>query len=317
MNRWFARRPLAALAVLLALLVPGWTADPIYPLGSRLGMTPPAGMALSKTFPGFEDQANNVFIRLIALPDRAYAEIKKTMTNDALKKQGMTVEKRDYLTLTSGKGLLIVAQQQADQLRFRKWLLVAPIGELTAMISFEIPNDAKAAYSEAVIRAALASVTTRPTVPPDEQLALLPFKIGELSGFRIVGVVPGRAIQLTDGPHDVIEQIDQPHMVVAAQPGGPPQPSDRSNFARNMMSGLPNLRDLHITGSEAIRLGGQQGHEIRAEAKDIKTGADIEIVQWLRFGNGAYIRMVGFAPRESWLQAFPRFRAVRDGLEPR
>jgi hypothetical protein len=274
-------------------------------------------MALSKTFPGFEDQANNVFIRLIALPDKAYAEIEKTMTNEALKKQGMTVEKREHVTLASGTGLLIVAQQQADKLRFRKWLLVAPIGDLTAMISFEIPNDAKVVYPDAAIRAALVSVTARPTVPPEEQLALLPFKIGELSGFRIIGVVPGRAIQLTDGPHDVIEEIDQPHMVVAAQPGGPAQPSDRGSFARNMMSGLPSLKDLNITGSESMRLGGQQGHEIRAEAKDIKTGVDIEIVQWLRFGNGAYIRMVGFAPKTTWLQAFPRFRAVRDGLEPR
>jgi hypothetical protein len=29
------------------------------------------------------------------------------------------------------------------------------------------------------------------------------------------------------------------------------------------------------------------------------------------------LRMIGSAPREEWTKAFPRFRAVRDGLQPR
>ena len=66
-----------------------------------------------------------------------------------------------------------------------------------------------------------------------------------------------------------------------------------------------------------MRIGGQPGHEMRAQGKDAQTGADVEIVQWLRFGTGAYLRILGFAPKESWTEAFTRFRAVRDGLEPR
>jgi hypothetical protein len=49
----------------------------------------------------------------------------------------------------------------------------------------------------------------------------------------------------------------------------------------------------------------------------VQSGADIEIVQWLRFGTGAYLRILGVAPKENWTSAFMRFRAVRDGLEPR
>jgi hypothetical protein len=43
----------------------------------------------------------------------------------------------------------------------------------------------------------------------------------------------------------------------------------------------------------------------------------VDIVQWLRFGTGAYMRIIGFGPRQRWTQTFHRFRAVRDGLEPR
>ena len=50
------------------------------------------------------------------------------------------------------------------------------------------------------IRATLATIAVRDTVPPDEQLSLLPFKVGELAGFRIGGIIPGRALMLTLAP---------------------------------------------------------------------------------------------------------------------
>jgi hypothetical protein len=317
MKRRFVLAWLATSIALAAMHGPVRAEDAQFPLGSRLGLKPPPGLTLSTTFPGFEDRTNNVFIRLIALPDKAFAEIEKTMTNDALKKQGITVEKRESLLLKNGKSLLIIARQEAEGIRFRKWLLVAPLPEVTALVSFEIPQAAKDIYSDAAIRAALTSLTARTSVPVEEQLSLVPFRLGDLAGLRVVAVIPGRAIQLTDGPKNAVDTIDQPHMVIGAVPGGPQQAADRDNFARFALAGLPPLKDMRIISSEAMRIGGQQGHEIRAEGKDAKSGIDVEIVQWLRFGTGAYLRLLGFAPKENWTQTYARFRAVRDGLEPR
>ena len=72
-----------------------------------------------------------------------------------------------------------------------------------------------------------------------------------------------------------------------------------------------------FVNSEPMRIGGQPGHEMRVQGRDPQTGADIEIVQWLRFGTGAYLRILGFGPKDKWADTFTRFRAVRDGLEPR
>ena len=124
-------------------------------------------------------------------------------------------------------------------------------------------------------------------------------------------------MQFTDGPKDTLEATEQPHLVIAAAPGGPAETRDRDQFARNAMSGLPPFKDMRIVSAEPMRIGGQPGHEVRAQAKDAQTGADIEIVQWLRFGTGAYLRILGFAPKDKWTDTFTRFRAVRDGLEPR
>src|SRR5262245_49618504 len=90
---------LAALVVTAVLPVAALAAEAVFPIASRLGLVPPAGLTPATSFPGFEDTQNNAFVRLIALPDAAYAEIEKTMTNDALKKQGMAVEKRESLAL--------------------------------------------------------------------------------------------------------------------------------------------------------------------------------------------------------------------------
>ena len=79
----------------------------------------------------------------------------------------------------------------------------------------------------------------------------------------------------------------------------------------------PNLKDVRILSSEPMRIGGQPGHEMRVTGKDAKSGADVEVVQWLRFGSGAYLRMIGFAPKQGWVEAYARFRAVRDGMVPR
>ena len=320
--RWLP--PLTVAAVLLwpaplprAQGAPTKSAEPLFPVGSPIGMAPPPGMTPSNSFQGFEDGTNNIFIRLIAMPEQAYAEIEKTMTNQALKKQNITVEKREAFALRGSKGLLIVARQDAGEVRLRKWLLIAPLGGYTALVSLEIPLNAKNVYSDEAIRASFASLASRAKVPVEEQLSLAPFRLGDLAGFRVVGVVPGRAVQLTDGDKDTVEPVEQPHLVIGIAPGGPAQPADRDSFARLAFSGLPNLKDVRITSTDSIRIGGQPGHELRASGKDPKTGAEVDIVQWLRFGSGAYLRMVGFGPKENWIATFTRFRQVRDGLELR
>ena len=310
-------RLLAAGAVLAALLMPAGAAEAVFPIGSRLGLVTPPGFKPATAFPGFEDEVNGAFIRLVALPGGAFPEIEKTMTNDALKKQGMTVEKRESLPFGSGNAILVIVRQDTPKERIRKWLMIAPIDNLTALVSLEMSAKPPAPYTETVIRATLTSLAARSQVPADEQLTMVPFKIGDTAGLRLVRVVPGVAAHFTDGPKDILEASEQPQLVIAASPGGPQQPGDRDQFARNAMSGLPPFKDVRIVNSEPMRMGGQPGHEVRAQGKDPQTGADIEIVQWLRFGTGAYLRILGFGPKDKWAETFMRFRAVRDGLEPR
>ena len=100
-------------------------------------------------------------------------------------------------------------------------------------------------------------------------------------------------------------------------PGGPAQAGERDHFAREVFGSVPNLKGIRITGSESLRLANQQGHQIMATAQDPVTGAELTVVQWLRFGGGAYLQLVGIARSDVWKEAYQRFRAVRDGIESR
>src|SRR5207248_4272572 len=129
------------------------------------------------SFYGFEDRANEVGLVVVTFPPEAYADMEKTITRGTLGKQGLTVEARELVTLSSGKGFLVVGRQQIEKARVRKLMLVAEFPGLTALVTAQIPDAAKALYPDAKIRAALLSTTVRASVPDEEQLALLPFKI--------------------------------------------------------------------------------------------------------------------------------------------
>ena len=170
------------------------------------------------------------------------------------------------------------------------------------------------------MRAAFATLAVRTTIPADEQLSLLPFKVGELAGFKVAGVVPGRAVMLNDVAGDAPPAPGTgvgPHIFAAVAPGGPEQAADRDHFAREVFGNVPNLKAVRITGSEPLRVGGAPGHQIFANAKDPSNADDLSVVQWLRFGGGGYLQLIGVARTQSWRDAYPRFRTVRDAIEPR
>jgi hypothetical protein len=299
--------------------VPAAATDAAFPPGSRIGLAPPPGMVVSKNFFGYEDAENNAAIILLALPPQAYADLDKSITADALKQQGLTFETREDMPLSTGKAFLVLGHHEVENMKIRKWILVAASSGLTALVTVQIPEAAKALYPDAAIRAALATLAIRNTVPVEEQLSLLPFKVSELAGFRVGGIVPGRALMLGDAAADApgTGAITETHLFVAISPGGPVQTGDRDAFARDVFATVPNLRDIRITTSEPLRIGGQQGHQILADAKDPTGAAGLTVVQWLRFGGGAYLQMVGIARMEAWKDAYPRFRSVRDGIDTR
>jgi hypothetical protein len=306
----------AVLAASCLAALPALAADAMFPPGSRIGLTPPPGLSPSESFRGFEDRANNAAILMVEMPAGAYRDVEKAMTNDQLKKQGVLVDKRENVALADGKGLLLIGKQAADGAKLRKWILVGQAPKATILLTAIVPEAAAGLYPDAAMRAALTSVAMRAEVPMQELLSLLPFKLEDHASLRAFRV-ENNTVFLTDGPKDGFDAPEQALLIVSAAVGGPGENANRDIFARNMFTGIPGYKDIQIVGSETIRSGGMQTHQLLAEGKDSRTGADVKLVQWLRFGNGAFIRFVGVARADGWVDALARFRAVRDGVGPR
>jgi hypothetical protein len=140
-----------------------------------------------------------------------------------------------------------------------------------------------------------------------------------MSEFKNVRTLPpGGALLLSDAADETKAEAS-PYMVIGTVGSAPEKSEDRGRFAQQAAGLIPGLRDGRITMSEPIRIDGAPGYETRLDAISGKDNTPVTVVQWLRFGSGSgnAMRIVASSPREEWTKAFPRFRAVRDGIEPR
>ena len=310
------RSTLAAYAVLCLAMVATTAnaADVTYAPGLRIGLVLPQGLAPAPSgFAGFQSADGHVKVGLLELPASVYDSIEATLKSGQPLPANMRASKPEPFDTAAGKGLLSVETAKQDDKSARIFSLLVPSSSMTAYVTVQAEGSADT-FSDDAIKTMLASIAFRTEAPVSEQLGLLPFKMTELSNFKTVRtLVPGVAVLLTDGNDDASD--GQPYILVSLLPGGPSQPDDRANMAEQLMSSIPGVNNARVTSAESMRIGGMPGYETRIEATG--TPGTVNIVQWLRFNGGSTLRFVAGSKKELFADAFSRFRAVRDGIEPR
>jgi hypothetical protein len=306
-------RLLSAVALLVAALGPAFAAEAVFPPGVRVGMTPLVGLIGAKTFVGFETEDHSVKVVVAELPAAAYDEVvnafKAPMATPGIKPESIdTAAGTAYYTVENAKN---------GATNVRRYSMILPGGTFSGYIAVQVPEDAGKIYTDEAVRQMFASAVIRKEVPVAEQLGLMPFKISELGDFKTVRTLaPGAAIVLADGDETTGFEA-APFMVLGLVAGAPTEPGDRDRFAQQAATTIPGIRDARITMSEPIRIDGIPGYETRVEATSGKDNTAVTVVQWLRFGGPTALRIIGSSPRDQWEKAFPRFRAVRDGIQSR
>jgi len=307
-------RLLSAVALFVTAICPAFAADPIFPPGMRVGMTPLVGLSRAKTFVGFETEDQSVKVLVTELPAEAYGEVMNAFKANPAGTNGIKPE-----SIETAAGLAYYTAESAKDgaTNVRRYSMILPGGTFSGYVAVQVPENATKIYSDDAVRQMFASAVIRKEVPVEEQLGLMPFKIRELSDFKNVRTLaPGAAVILADGD-EVTGFEPAPFMVIGLIGATPAQPEDRGRFAQQAATTIPGVRDARITMSEPIRIDGMPGYETRIDATSGKDNTAVTVVQWLRFGGPNSLRIIGSAPREQWPKAFPRFRAVRDGIQPR
>ena len=289
-------------------------AEAVFPPASRIGIVPPADMMVSKRFSGFESEEKAAAINFVEMPAAAYAQLVNGLTKDALKRQGLSETSRETLKLGAKTGVLI-GGTMAGPVQGRKWVMAVKDEDLTALVIAQV-RGGQDGYSEAQMREALKSIALRGPVSIEEQLAALPFRLGDKAGFRPVRVMAGNSVMFTDGPQDTIKAVEQPMFILAATVNVPVPPQERrSQFAHAALNSNQILKDIKIERSESFRFKGQDWHEIVAKAVEAESGQPIVVMQTIRFEPDRYVRLVGLTRVEQRDQNLPRFRTVIDGVD--
>lgn len=308
-------RPLAALALLAVTALPAFAADAVFPPGLRLGMVPLIGLNTAKTFPGFESEDGNVKVLITELPPAAYGEVVSAFNSNPAGASGV---KQDKIETPAGLAYFTTESGKAGDTPVKRYSMIVPGAGFSGYVAVQIPENATKIYTDEAVRQMFASTVTRKEVSVDEQLSRMPFKITDLADFKNVRTLaPGSSVILADGDESTGFE-PKPFMILGLIGATPQQADDRARFAQEAALQIPGVRESRVTMSEPIRINGQQGFETRIDGVSGKDRTPVTVVQWIRFSSGgASLRIIASAPRDQWAAAFTRFRAVRDGIQPK
>jgi len=306
-------RLLSALVLFVAAICPALAADTVFPAGVRVGITPLVGLVGARTFVGFETEDHGVKVLMAELPPEAYNEVVTAFKANPAGTNGI---KPESIETSAGVAYYTAENARNGATSVRRYSMILPGGAFSGYIAVQVPENASKIYTDDAIRQMFASAAVRKQVPVEEQLGLLPFKISELGDFKNVRTLAvGSAVLLADGEESSSVEVT-PFMVLSLMGSAPAQPDDRGRFAQEAAISIPGVREARMTMSEAVRIEGMPGYETRIDGISGKD-TPVTVVQWLRFGGPTTLRIIGSAPRDQWAKAFPRFRTVRDGIQPR
>lgn len=306
------------IPALVGLLVTtaAMAADPVFPPGSRIGLVPPPDMKMARGLSGFRNETKGSGILLIEMPPDTYPGLVASLSDQALKAQGIKLRSRDNVKIGSVSAIRVTAEQSENGRPIIKSMLLVQDPTITALIMGQLPGNAPDSEVES-IEQALRTVAFRPPLSLDEMVEALPFALGDRAGFRPVRTMTGSALMLTDGPNDAIRGADQPMLIIAQSFGPVPPAAQREAFARGGLSANSFIKDAVLERSQSYRQSGAEWHELVAKAKDALTGTDVIVVQTIRFEPDGYIRSVGVVRPEAREDVLPRFRRIVDGLTTR
>ena len=310
----FFRLLATAVLIVAATVSPVFAGDVVFPSGARVGMKPLVGLTKAKSFPGFETEDQGVKVLITDLPAEAYGEVANAFKANPGGTGGV---KPETIETPAGLAYYTVENARNGASSVRRYSMIVPGPTFSGYVAVQVPENVSKIYNDDAIRQMFATAEIRNEVPVGEQIGLMPFNITEFSNFKNVRTLaPGAALILADGDEKTGFEA-QPFMIIGIIGSTAASPDDRGRFAQQIAATIPGVRDGRITMSEPVRIDGQPGYETRIDAVSGKDNTPVTIVQWLRFGAQSSLRIIGSSPRDQWSSAFPRFRGVRDGIQPR
>src|SRR5947209_9640264 len=149
-------RQLFALVLFLAVVSPAFAADPVYPPGLRVGIIPIEGLAVSKTFPGFETGDHSVKVLITELPAVAFGEVQNAFRTSSFP-GGASAIKPESLQTGAGDGYYTVETAKDGTETVRRFSMIISGGSFSGYVAAQVPENASRTFSDDAMRQMFAS----------------------------------------------------------------------------------------------------------------------------------------------------------------
>jgi hypothetical protein len=272
--------------------------------GTRVALAPPPGFVESDRFPGFVHRETNAAIVVNEIP-AAFEQTMAGLTAGGLKTRDIVLLHQEPITVGGIGGRLLHLSQNAYGVRHLKWVSLFGDERHTTMITASFPADAEARFS-APLREAVASAQVVSAPPPPEESAGARFDLAPAGGLKAARRL-GSKLVLTAGGEFPAANPSDPILVAGASPTRGLVIQNRRDFAIARALSIASLKEIRITRTRPVEIGGLEGFEVVARGVDRPTGERMIVCQTLLFGRTDYFLMQGIArdaERGTYLPAF-------------
>jgi hypothetical protein len=277
--------------------------------GTKLSLEPPPDFVLAEQFPGFQRADAGASIMVTEMP-APVAKIRAGFTRDALASRGMTLVERTSTTASGRDAMLLHVTQTAQGVLFEKWLLVFGDEAQTVMIAATFPESVSESLSDPIRRSVLSV-----RWDPEQQVGLfdgLTFRVSETPSLKI-STRMSNALLLTTTGQKTVDNPEDPIAVVGTSVGSV-EIADLEAFSRRRLAQTVQIADLSNVDGRPGKVDGMQAYELRADAKDVKTGTPLKVYQMLITDGSVYFIVYGQVGRGKAGQYLPEFEQLAASL---
>lgn len=262
---------------------------------SRVAIELPEGYEPARLFSGFTHEALGVSLVVVEMPGQAYEELAKGLTADALAAKGVTIKGRGKLKRDDDH-IYIHGEQTSAAGVYAKFFVVFREGGVTALITANVQKASidTGQVSASEIETALA--TARVVEKASETKDL--FTLADLGPFKPAGSFLGttKAYTLDGLPQPPKANTGRPMLIVAPSLDRRPV-SNPDEYAEQLLNGIAGHDDVTFAGRRRVSIGGLDGVEIEATARERESNAEILLYQVMLLPpEGGYWRIFGQAP---------------------
>lgn len=272
--------------------------------GTPISLVVPGDYVVLGDGKSFHHKTLNSDIQVLKF-DAPYAEVSKVFTVDELATRGMRLLGKDNVTTSGRAALLMHVAENTPEAAIFRWTLVLGDYQETYLVNGTYAKADEGAVSATLRNALMTARWTKRagadpfvnfnfSVEPTPKLVHSPDKdLDTLVVFTKDGVFP------LEGPGDPL--------FLAGYEMNEEKITDERAFAAQALSKVPHCKDVKSGPLTSITLGGLNGFEAIADAKDESSGTPLKVYQTLLFAQGHHIFLLGIVdiPRsEEYLTEF-------------